>query len=133
MKQPYKVLLGVGLPILLFSIALTAAFFAPAPWKLWVAYGVLVFVSSQFVWRAIQTIAGKPCSECIPYIVATFLAIAPVMLFAPEQYSHIALIVWGVLVGAAGFYWAVAGIVHEVKRIGCKIGAWIEKKPSVTQ
>jgi len=131
MKQHHKVLLGVGLPTLLFAIALILAFYAPSPWKLWGLYGVLVFTSSQLVWRAIESVAGKSCFECLPYIVATFLAIVPVMLFAPEQYSHVALIVWGVLIGVAAFYWMVAGILHEAKRIGRKVSA--VKERSVTQ
>jgi len=133
MKQHHKALLGIGLPMLFFAIALVIAFYASAPWKLWGAYGVLVFISSQFVWRAIETVTGKFSFEWLFYIVATFLAIVPVMLFAPEQYSHIALIVWLVLMGVAGFYWAVAGILHEAKRIGRKMSDLIEKKPSVTQ
>jgi hypothetical protein len=91
----------------------------------------VAFISSQFVWRAIQTVTGKSCFECLPYIVATFLAIVPIMLFAPSQYSHVALIVWGVLISVAAFYWMIAGILHEAKRIGRKMSA--VKEPSVTQ
>ncbi len=130
MKLYRNVFFGAGCALL--CIALILAFYAPAPWKLWGAYGVLVFISSQVVLRAIQTVTSKSCLECLPYIVATFLAIVPVMLFAPDQYSHIALIVWLALLGVAMFYWAVAGIFHEAQRIGRKLGALREEQASTT-
>lgn len=60
---------------------------------------------------------GKRASAFLPYIIATFVVLALVMVFAPDLYAHVALIVFFSIVGVATFYWIVWIIVDEVKGI----------------
>lgn len=115
MKEQNKIGLSVGIPSLIFIVGLVAKFYAPSPWKQWGGVCVLVLTASLLVSRAIQVITGTAKLAFLPYIIATFLVLAPILVFAQGVPQIVAGIVFITLIGIAGFYWIVAIVVQEIK------------------
>jgi hypothetical protein len=116
-KEQNKIGLSIGILSLIFIVALFAQFYAPSPWKQWGGVCVLVLTASLLVSRAIQVITGDSKLSWLPYIIATFLVLAPLLVFAQGLAQLVAGIVFAALVGIAGFYWIVAIIVQEIKSV----------------
>jgi hypothetical protein len=110
-KFPRSFLIWAILPVVPMAIF----YYGSEPYKHWGAMFTLVFIGSLIVYRTLQQFLDECANAYIPYIVVTFLAIMPVAIFAPFQYSLIAWIVYGVIVGVATFYGIVKITVDAVK------------------
>ena len=78
----------------MLSVLLGVAFLAPVPYKTWGDAGAITFIASLMLFRVAELFTGKRAFAFLPYIIATFLALVLVLVFAPDLYSHIALIVF---------------------------------------
>ena len=124
MKDQYKVFLSVGVPLFVFIIALLAQFYAPSPYKEWGGVGILTLTASLLVMRAVQVIFGNLSARWIPYIVITYFVLSLVMVFASGRFQIVAGVVFLSLTGIAAFYWIVAIVIDEAKKIGHNMVEW---------
>ena len=97
------------------AVPMAIFYYGSDPYKRWGAMFTLVFIGSLIVYRTLQQFFDERANAFIPYVVATFLAIMPVAIFAPSPYSLIAWIVYGVIVGVATFYGIVKITIDAVK------------------
>jgi hypothetical protein len=113
--KPFKILSIFGVLFCSFAVALVLAYYAPQPWKYWGLSIVLVYIASTLVIRALQEIKGDVPDEWIVYIVATFIPMVLIGLYAPAPYGPITFIVFLVLNGIIGYYWIIAIFINTTK------------------
>lgn len=98
---------------------LLVAMVAPPPYNLYGGDVFIVCASSYVVYRSLSEVLTETIARhALPYAVATFFVVAPVILFATGEVQKVATIIWIVLVGVAGFYWIVSEFIHSFQKRG---------------
>jgi hypothetical protein len=107
----------------IFVVSLVLLGFSPLLWLKQVGgFVVLVYIASTIVMWSSHELLGKFPHEWLVYTIATFIPVVSVALFAPMPYNTIGFIVLFSITGVIGYYWLIAIVISEVKKIGQKIG-----------
>lgn len=110
-KPKYSFFFTVFVP----SVAALVSYLTPSPFKEWGLACLLASIGVIVLFRtAEEFLDAARARATLPYSIATFLAVTPFAVWGQGIYQQIGLIVYGVIVGVALFYWLVKLFVDAV-------------------
>ncbi len=107
-KIDYRFFFTVVVP----SVSVLVAYLTPSPFKEWGLVCLFASIGEIVVFRTTEEFLGTPRAVAtVPYSTATLLAVTPFAVWGQGIYQHIGLIVYGVIIGLALFYWLIKVVV----------------------